>query len=83
MPGVFAAKLTISDIATGTVVAEPTMRFRAGESAETRAGEDEKGVAFQFSVSVNQEGSQASYKAEAIQKGAVISRSQAKITLNK
>ena len=79
----FQAKLTITDLASATIVAQPTVLFRAGESADTSIGENDNGVTFHFSVSVTESGSEANYKAEALQKGAILSRSQAKISLSK
>jgi hypothetical protein len=80
-PGVFQAKLVISEVVSGKVVAAPTIRFRAGESAETTAGDTNNGINFKFSVSVDEKGSVAEYKAVVLNSNTEISRSQAKISL--
>lgn len=81
-PGIFQAKLVISELASGKVVAAPMIRFRAGESAETKAGDAKDGVNFKFSVSVDKKGSVAEYTAVVLDSNTEISRSQAKISLH-
>ncbi|MCI0442563.1 hypothetical protein L0152_05010 [bacterium] len=80
-PGVFQAKLVISELASGKVVAAPTIRFRAGQAAETTVGETKDGINFKFLVSVDQKGSVAEYTAVVLDSTTEVSRSQAKITL--
>jgi hypothetical protein len=80
-PGVFQAKFVISELASGKVVAAPTIRFRTGESAEATAGVSNDGVNFKFSVSVDEKGSLAEYTAAVLESTTVVSRSQAKISL--
>ena len=53
-PGVFRAKLVISELASGKAVAAPTIRFRAGQPAETTTGDTKDGINFKFSVSVDE-----------------------------
>ena len=81
-PGIFQAKLVISELTSGKVVAAPTIRFRAGQSAEATAGDPKDGVNFKFSVSVDANGSVAEYTAIVLNSNTEISRSQAKISLN-
>jgi hypothetical protein len=80
-PGVFQAKFVISEITSGKVVAAPTIRFRAGQPAETTAGDSKDGIHFKFSVSIDQQGSLAEYTAVVFNSNTEISRSQAKIAL--
>jgi len=81
-PGVFHAKFVVSELRSGKVVAAPIIRFRAGESAETTAGDAKNGVNFKFSVSVDKKGSVAEYSAIVLNSNTEISRSQAKISLS-
>jgi hypothetical protein len=81
-PGVFQAKFVVSELGSGKVVAAPTIRFRAGQSAEATAGDPKDGVNFKFSVSVDANGSVAEYTAIVLNSNTEISRSQAKISLN-
>lgn len=81
-PGVFQAKLVVSELGSGKVVAAPTIRFRTGESAESTAGDPSNGLNFKFSVSVDEKGSAAEYKAIVLNSNTEISRSQAKISLS-
>ncbi|HEY7161391.1 MAG TPA: hypothetical protein VH815_09025 [Acidobacteriota bacterium] len=81
-PGIFHAKFVVSELVSGKVVAAPTIRFRAGESAEATAGDAKDGVNFKFSVSVDAKGSLAEYTAVVLNSNTEISRSQAKITLS-
>jgi hypothetical protein len=80
-PGVFQAKFVISELTSGKVVAAPTIRFRAGEQAETNAGDAKDGINFKFSVSVDVKGSLAEYTAVVLNSNTEMSRSQAKISL--
>jgi hypothetical protein len=80
-PGVFHAKFVISELTSGKVVAAPTIRFRAGQPAETTAGNSKDGIHFKFSVSIDQKGSFAEYTAVVFNSNTEISRSQAKIAL--
>jgi hypothetical protein len=82
-PGIFQAKFVVSELASGKVVVAPTIRFRAGESAETTAGDSNNGINFKFSVSVDSKGSVAEYRAVVLNSNTEISRSQAKISLSK
>jgi hypothetical protein len=79
--GVFQAKLSVIDLHSNKVISAPTIRFRAGQPAHA-SSVDENGMAFQFSVSVDELASVAEYKAEALKGSTTISRSQAKIALN-
>ncbi|MCI0618438.1 hypothetical protein L0244_36125, partial [bacterium] len=81
-PGVFQAKFVISELTSGKVVAAPTIRFRAGQPAETTAGDSKDGIHFKFSVSIDQKGSLAEYTAVVLNSNTEISRSQAKIALS-
>jgi hypothetical protein len=78
--GVFQAKFVISELSSGKVVASPTIRFRAGESADATAGTG-NGVNFKFSVSVDEKGSVAEYSAAVLDSTTEISHSQARILL--
>src|SRR5262245_5739920 len=80
--GIFQAKLVISELSSGKIVAAPTIRFRAGQPAETTAGQTKDGINFKFSVSVDEKGSVAEYSAAVLQSTTEISRSQAKISLS-
>ena len=80
-PGVFHAKFVVSELTSGKVVAAPTIRFRAGQAAETTAGDSKDGIHFKFSVSIDQKGSFAEYTAVVFNSNTEISRSQAKIAL--
>jgi hypothetical protein len=82
-PGIFQAKFVVSELASGKVVVEPTIRFRAGESAEATAGDTNNGINFKFSVSVDSKGSAAEYRAVVLNSNIEISRSQAKISLSR
>ena len=81
-PGVFQAKFVVSELSSGKVVAAPTIRFRAGEAAESTAGDAKNGVNFKFSVSVDEKGSVAEYSAVVLNSNTEISRTQAKISLS-
>lgn len=81
-PGIFQAKFVVSELVSGKVVAAPTIRFRTGESAESTAGDASNGLNFKFSVSVDEKGSAAEYKAIVLNSNTEISRSQAKISLS-
>jgi hypothetical protein len=78
--GVFQAKLVISELTSGKIVAAPTIRFRQGQPAEVTAVDIKDGVNFKFSVSVDETGSVAEYSAAVLQSNTEISRSQAKIS---
>jgi hypothetical protein len=80
-PGVYQAKFAVTDLNTDRIVSAPTIRFRAGQPAQASA-EDGGKTAFKFSVSVNESGSVAEFKAEALKDGATISRSQGTVSLN-
>lgn len=79
--GVFQGKLVISEIPSGKIVAQPTIRFKAGQSAEATSGKTKNGVNFKFSVLVDEKGSVAEYDAAVLDSTSEISRSQAKISL--
>ena len=79
--GVFQAKLVLSELASAKIVASPTIRFRAGQLAETTMGEAQDGFHFKFSVSVDERGSLAEYTAVVSDSTTEISRSQARISL--
>jgi hypothetical protein len=81
-PGVFQAKLVISELSSGKVVAAPMIRFRSGQAAETTAGETKVGVNFKFSVSVDEKGTVAEYRAAVYNSNTEIARSEAKISLH-
>jgi hypothetical protein len=81
-PGVFHAKFVVSELGSGKVVAAPTIRFRAGQAAESTAGHASNGVHFKFSVSVDEKGSVAEYSAVVLNSNTEVSRSQAKISLS-
>lgn len=81
--GVYLAKLVIKDLTANTSVAEPTIRFRAGDHPNTVSGESANKLNYQFSVEVNETGDAAKYDASVSQGGAVISASQGTISLRK
>ncbi len=81
-PGVFQAKFVISELSSGKVVAAPMIRFRAGQPAETTAGDSKDGVHFKFSVSVDEKGALAEYRAAVYNSNIEIARSEAKISLH-
>lgn len=80
---VFQGKLVISEIPSGKIVAQPMIRFKAGQPAQATSGETKNGVNFKFSVLVdeNEKGSVAESDAAVLDSTSEISRSQAKISL--
>jgi hypothetical protein len=79
----FFAKLVVKEIGSNKVLVAPSLRFRAGEPVEATSGENENGIAFQFSVAVSPDGSTAHYKGTLTHANNVISSTQASISLRK
>ena len=80
--GVYIAKFSVTDLTTGKIVVRPTLRFRAGDPISSSAV-GESGVAFEFSVSIDEAASTAEYQVKVINGASIISSSQAKIALAK
>jgi hypothetical protein len=81
--GIFTAKFTVTNLNSSAVVAAPTIRFRAGEPAESTSVSTEGGTSFSFSVSVDDKASIAEYEVKVLEGASIISRSQASISLHK
>lgn len=79
----YQAKLVVRELDSNMVVAAPTIRFRAGEPANTTTAGGANGVNFQFSVAVNEKDGTAEYDAAVLQANKIVSRSQGKISLRK
>ena len=79
----YQAKLVVKELDSNTVVAAPTIRFRAGQTANTTTAGETNGVNFQFSVAVNEKSGVAEYDAAVLQAKTIVSRSQGKISLRK
>jgi hypothetical protein len=79
----YQAKLLIRELASNKVVAAPTVLFRAGEGANTTAGQGSDDTNFQFSVAVSKSGETAEYDASVLYAKTVVSRSQGKISLKR
>ena len=79
--GVFQAKLIISQLATGKIIAAPTVRFQTGQAAETNSEQSQDGVNFKFVVSVDEKGTVAEYSAVVLHSTTEVARSQAKVSL--
>jgi hypothetical protein len=80
---VYQAKLVVKELDSNMVVSAPTIRFRAGERANTTTAGEANGVNFQFSVAVNEKSGVAEYDAAVLQAKTIVSRSQGKISLRK
>lgn len=78
----YLANLVITELSSKTIVASPSIRFRAGEPAQTTSQEGSD-VDFQFSVAVNKSASAAEYDITLLHANSIVSRSQGKISLKK
>jgi hypothetical protein len=79
----FLAKLVVKEIGSNKVLVSPSLRFRAGEPVEATSGENENGIAFQFSIAVSPDASTAHYQGTLTHAKTVISRIQATISLRR
>jgi hypothetical protein len=80
--GAFTAILRVKELGSGKIVAQPTIRFRSGEPAQTTATEGADGINFRFSVAVEKDNPVAQYSAEVYRGDDAISMSRAKIALS-